>query len=117
VDFSLDLTLITALVVIVYLKVSSDRATKTATQLLAYQQEQHTAAIMLLAETAIDTVKAVNLAEKETVRQSRDVGNIQINKMRDVIAKQAELISPSTKSVVRLEDGTEIKTEDYEWGI
>ena len=92
---------------------------RVTTRTLTLGHERSMAAIASIAECAIETVKAANLAEREQVRAARQVNDIQVGQMRDIIEKQANMISkaPKAPEKVRLEDGTEVEAHEYDWGI
>ena len=106
---------ITGLVIIVFLVIQNTRHVK----LLEVEHQRALAAIALIAETAIESVKATSLAEREQVRAARQVNDIQVGQMRDIIKKQADMISkaPALPEKVTLDDGTEVKADEYDWGI
>lgn len=95
---------------------------KNSQQLVSLLEQEHQralAAIASIAECAIESVKATSLAEREQVRAQRQVNDVQVGQMRDIIKKQANMISeaPKAPQKVRLEDGTEVPADEYDWGI
>lgn len=87
-------------------------------QLMA-EHDKAMAAVAAVAECAIETVKASSLAEREQVRVQKRVNDVQLGQMRDIIRKQAEIVSdtPPALKKVRLEDGTEVQADEYDWGF
>lgn len=117
--FNVSIFLLVAL--LFYVKYLNHKEHNKCMSLLTESQDRHAIAMAMFAQSTLELMKASNLEEKQKTDSRKEVDNIQIGQLRDMVAKQATMIEKkgpvaqrTLPETMRLADGTEIKTDEYD---
>lgn len=78
------------------------------------ERRDHSVHLLMLAETAIDTVKATTLQEKALVAESRQAQDVRVAFLRDTLAKDAAAQRVQGPQKITLADGRQMDLSEIE---